>query len=86
MYFVCVVVAGRGDTAQDLAHLRLVIDELQQRLPMRTSAADAEDVLGRGIEVGNKEIVVQQDDARVQAVEYAACVSAERAVARATAL
>ncbi len=52
---------------------------------MRTNAADAEDVLGSGIEVGNKEIVVQQDDARVQAVEYAGCVSTERAVARATA-
>lgn len=53
---------------------------------MRTSAADAEDVLGSGIEVGNKEIVIQQDDARVQAVEYAGCVSAKRAVARAAAV
>lgn len=53
---------------------------------MRTSTADAEDVLGSGIEVANKEIVVQQDDARIQAVEYAGCISAERAITRATAL
>jgi LPS O-antigen subunit length determinant protein (WzzB/FepE family) len=46
-------------------------------------AADPEDVLGGGIEVDNQEAVIKQDDARIQAVQYAVCFAAKRAVARA---
>jgi len=53
---------------------------------LRAPAANAENVFGGGIEVDNQDAVVQQDDARVQAVEYAVCIRAKRAIARAAAL
>jgi hypothetical protein len=63
VYLVRVLVPGSRDATQDLSHLRLVIHELQQRLPSRAFAADAKHVFGSRIEVGNEEIVIQQDDA-----------------------
>jgi len=54
---------------------------LQQRLATGAPGADAEDVLGRRVQVNDKQAVVKQDDARTQAVENAAGVGLERAVA-----
>ena len=86
MDFVRIVVAGGRDPAEDLAELRFVIDQLQQGFSACAVAADAKNVLGCRIEVGNEQVVIQQDDARVQAVENLACVVVERAVARTSAL
>jgi hypothetical protein len=49
---VGVLIACRGNAAQDLPQFRLIVDELQQRSSSRTAAADAEDVFGGGVEVG----------------------------------
>jgi hypothetical protein len=86
MDFVRIMIAGGRDPAEDLAELRFVIDQLQQGFSACAVAADAENVLGRRVEVGNEQIVVQQDDACVQAVENLACVVVERAAARTAAL
>jgi hypothetical protein len=85
VYFVRVVIAGHGNAAEDLSHLRFVVHEPQKGLTMRASTADPEDVLGSRIKVCNEQVLIQQDDACVQAVENAGGVPAERAVARAPA-
>jgi hypothetical protein len=54
VYFVRVVIAGRGNAAEDLSHLRFVVDKLQKRLAVRANAADPEDVLGSGVEICNE--------------------------------
>jgi hypothetical protein len=50
-------------------------------LPAGTFAADTEHVLGSGIQVNNEEIVVEKDDARVQALENIAGVASQGSVA-----
>jgi hypothetical protein len=85
MNLVRVVIAGCRDPAEDFAQLRFVIHQLQQGSAARPVAADAKNVLGRRVEVGDKQIVVQQNDAGVQAVENFAGVGAEWAVARTSA-
>jgi hypothetical protein len=57
------VVAGGGNAREDLAHLRFVVDELQQGLTPRSGAADPEDVFGGGIYVDDQKVIVEQDDA-----------------------
>ena len=80
-HFIGEVVAGRSNAAEDLAHFRLIVDEPQQRLAARAGAADAQNVLGRRVQVDNEQIVIQQDDARSQAVDDLAGIAAERSVA-----
>ncbi len=78
-HFVGVMIAGCCDTPQDIAHLRLVVDELQQRLAASPLLADAQDVLRRRIQRDDQEAVVEQDDARAQAVEDVCGVTQQRA-------
>ena len=66
---VSVVVAGLRNAAQNFAHLRLVVDELQQRLAARALRADTKDVFCCRIQVDDEQMLVQQDDARAQAVQ-----------------
>ena len=67
---VCVMVTRRENAAQDVAHLGFVVDELEQRLSARALLADAENVLCCRVEPDNQEVLVEQDDARAQVVEY----------------
>jgi hypothetical protein len=80
-HFIGEVIAGRGNAAQDLAHFRLVVDEPQQGLAARAGAADAENVLGRRVQVDDKKVFVQQDDAGTQAVDDLTGIAAQRPVA-----
>jgi hypothetical protein len=38
---------------QDVAHFRLIIDELQQRMPSSALLANAKDIFGGRIQTGN---------------------------------
>jgi len=63
------MIAGDADPAQDVAQLRVVVEELQQGFAARTPLADTEDVLRSGIEAEDEQVPVQQDYAGAQAVE-----------------
>jgi hypothetical protein len=55
--------AGRHYTTENVAHLRLIVDESQQRFSVSSLLADAEDVFGRGIQANDQKMLVQKDDA-----------------------
>ena len=80
-HFIGVVIAGGGDARQNLAHFRLVIDELQQRLARGALATDAKNIFGGRIEVDDEKVLVEQYDARTETVENAAGVVLQRSVA-----
>jgi hypothetical protein len=63
------VVAGCRNAAEDLAHFRFVVDKLQQRLAAGALTANAEDVFSRRIQVDDQQVLIQEDDARIQAIE-----------------
>lgn len=67
--FIPVMVAGRYNAAQDVAHLGFVVDQLQQGLAARACLADAEDVLGCRIERNDQQVDVEQNDAGTQVIE-----------------
>ena len=79
-HFVGKMIAGYGDPRQDIAHLRFVVDESKKRLPTRSRPADAEHVFSGRIQVENEQVVVEQDNARAQAVEDIAGVVLKRSV------
>jgi hypothetical protein len=56
--------------AENVAHFGLVVDQPQQRLSSRALQADAENVFGRRIQVGDQQAVVYENDASAQAIEY----------------
>jgi hypothetical protein len=70
-HLVGIVVTRFQHPAENVAHLGLVVDEAQQRLAARALLADAEDVLGGGVEVDDQQAVVDENDACAQAVENA---------------
>ena len=63
-HFIGVVVPGRGDAGEDLAHFGLVIDELQERLAPSTLATDPKHVFRGRVQVDYQQVVVEQYDAR----------------------
>ena len=63
------MIARLQHTAEYVAQLRLIANQSQQGLAARALHTDAEDVLGSRIQVDNEEIVVNEDDARAEAVE-----------------
>ena len=63
-HFVCVMIPGREHPGKDVSHFRFVVDKLEQRLAARAPLADAEDVFCRRIQSDDKEMVVEQNDAR----------------------
>ena len=67
---VRIVIAGRNYPAEDVAQLRFIIDKSQQRLATRAPLADAENVLRGRIQADDEQVLVEQNDARAQAVEY----------------
>ena len=69
---VGVVIPGDRNTAQDLAHLRFVVDKLQQRLAACAPAADTKNVFCGRVQVNDEQMLIQQDDAGAQAVENVA--------------
>jgi hypothetical protein len=81
LHLVGIVVAGRDNTAEDVAHLRLIIDQLEQGMAPCPLLADAEYVLGGGIQRDDEQVFVEQDDAGTQAVENIGCVAAQRVAA-----
>jgi hypothetical protein len=68
------------DAGQDLAHLRFVVDESKKGLAARARPADAEHVFSSGIQVENEQVVIEQNDARAQAVEDASGVVLKRSI------
>ena len=61
--FVGIVIAGRGDATQDLAHFRIVVNQPQQGLSASAPAAHAKNVFGGGIKINDEQTIIQQDDA-----------------------
>ncbi len=49
LLIVSVVIAGCNNPRQDISHLRLIVDQLQQRFTVRAVLADAENVFGGGV-------------------------------------
>jgi hypothetical protein len=74
------VIAGRCNAGEHISEFRFVIDELQQRFAASTAAADAEHILGGRIQVDDEQVVIEQDDAGTQAVEYVRGVFVQRPV------
>ena len=86
LHLIGVVVARRRHARQDFAHLRFVVDELQQGLVTRPGTTDPEDVFGGRVEVDDQQVVVEQNDARAQGVEDVAGIVAEGSVTGTAAL
>ena len=67
--FVGVVITGRDDARQDILQLRVIVEQAQQGFAARAMVADAENVLGSRVQAQDKQIVVEQDYARTQAIK-----------------
>jgi hypothetical protein len=76
---VGVIVTRLQHAPENVAHLGLVVDQPQQGLAARALQADAEDVLGRGIEIDDQQAVVDKNDARAKAVENSLWIVCRRA-------
>jgi len=57
------------DPHQDVLHFFVVANQLQQWPMFRARLANAEQILGRGVERLNQQAAVDDDDGRIQAVE-----------------
>jgi hypothetical protein len=66
---VGVVVARLNHATQQVPKLRVVVEQAQQRPSAGAGLADSKDVLGGGIQADDQQVLVEQDDARTQAVE-----------------
>jgi len=73
-HFIRVAIAGCCHTAEYFTQFGFVIDQLQQRLAVRSCTADSEEIFCGGVHVDNQQAVVKQDDARAQAVQNVAGV------------
>jgi hypothetical protein len=78
------VIARCADPAEDVAQLRVVVEQAQQRFAACTPLADAENVLRSGIETGDEQVPVQQDDAGAEAVENVLRLLGGRAIVAGT--
>jgi hypothetical protein len=74
------MVSALHDPAENVAQLRLVIDQLQQGCATCTSRADSEDIFGGWIQAQDQQAGIQQDDAGIQAVENLLRIVVESAV------
>ena len=79
-HLVCVVIAGYQHATQHVAHLRLIIDKLQQRFAVCALLTDAEDILGGRVQANDQQVVVQQDDAGAQTFENSPGIATEGSV------
>ena len=61
--FFGVVVSRRGNAAQDVSELCIVVEQAQQRFTVCTVTTDPEYVFRRRVEVDDEQILVEQDDA-----------------------
>jgi hypothetical protein len=64
------VVARLVDPRQDVLEFRQLADQFEDCLPPGPALAEAQQVLRRGIDTENPVGMIQQDDARGQAVQY----------------
>ena len=78
---VRVVITGSHDATEDVAHLRLIVNELQQGFTLRSSLTDTEDVLRGRVHADDQQVLVQQHDPGTQRVEDNACISVQCALA-----
>lgn len=51
--------------AENILEFRIVVHELQQRSAARPASADAEQVLGGGVQVGDQEVLIEKYNAGV---------------------
>ena len=84
-HLVGVVVATRRDAREHFAKFGFVIDELQQGFAARPAPADSKYVFRGRVQVDDQEVVVEQDDARREAVEDTGSIALERAATGAVA-
>lgn len=70
MNFGRVVGGGFKDALQDIAEVRIIAEKLQQRFAIRAIDADPEQVFRCGIERLNQQVVIEDDDRGIEAVEY----------------
>lgn len=85
VHFIRVVIAGFNHPAQDIAQLRLIIDEAQQGLARSTLCADTEDIFRGRIQTDDQEARVEKNDASTQGFENPPGVVVEDAVVTRTA-
>jgi len=50
---------------ENILELRIIVHELQQRPAVRPAPADAEQVLGGGVQIGDQEILIEKYNAGV---------------------
>jgi len=80
-HFIGVMIARLANPGQDIAKLRFIVDETQQRPTAGAFFADAEDVLSGRVKANDQQAIIQQDNARIQAVEDTFGVVVKGAVA-----
>jgi hypothetical protein len=78
------VVTGFQHATQDVAELGFVINQAQQRLAACALHADAEDILRRRVEISDQQAVINEDNARAQAIENSLRIVAGCSVAAGT--
>ncbi len=61
-----VSLAAAQRAGKNILELGIVVHELQQRPAVRPALADAEQILGGGVQVGDQEILIEKDNAGVQ--------------------
>jgi len=69
-HFVCVGIAAAQHSHENVLEFAVVAEQLQDRLVAGARLAYAEQILGRGIQGPNQEIVIDNDDAGIEAIEY----------------
>lgn len=80
-HFVCIVIAGPANAAENIAQLRLVVEKPQQGMAACALRADSENVFGGRVQRDDQQITVDQNDARAQAVQDGLGVPVRAAVA-----
>ncbi len=84
-HFVGIVITARGNARQYFPHFGLIIDELQERLAAGAFTTDSQHVFRGGVQIGDQKAVIEQNDARGNAVENAAGEFLQRSAAGASA-
>lgn len=77
---VGVVIAGLENAAKNVSQFGFVVDEAQQGLALCPLHADAKDIFRGRIEVDDQQVVVDENDARAQAVKNTFGVRVARSV------
>ena len=60
-----VCLAAAQCAGENILELGIIVHELQQRFAARPALADAEQILGGGVQVGDQEILIQKYNAGV---------------------